>query len=952
MHLSSPRIDEDKSPDAARQWHRGRSGGIDIEAGWAGRIGGRRAVKTPPTTGAGTHGEPGERGTGEPVPSHTQAMTLVDDGSGSSPPSSEAGATAATPVNPPVVLFSAGACRIAESESRAGDVIAGHFRLESRLGKQSAFGEVWRAQDSTLDRPVAIKILKRDVCTSAVLARFEIEKQVMARMAHPNMAVVFECGSTDDGRPYLVMELLDGDILTTYCDTHALSTPERLRVFMAVCRAVDYAHQVKVVHRDLKPANIMVVKGDAGPTAKVIDFGIAKVIEGGDFTAAGTQTLVYERVGTPHYMSPEQVSPHFGPLTHRSDVYALGIILYELLTGETPFQVTTNATTRRQVQESIFGAILTQMPEPPSARAASRGKRSGSSGNDRDPEGRRLAVQLRGDLDAIVSKAIQKDPAARYGSAAEFAEDIARHLRGEAVRARSGSLYRAGRFVRCHKAASAVAAAIVAAAVVASYAYFTTDAALTRESIALAKTEEARRQETAAKAVAVVEKNNAIAARDAADRARKVEVRARGEAEELVNYMLFDLRDQLVPLGRTRLLESISARAEQYFDEQPESSDNDTLERNRGAMYANRGLILLAQGRNGDAAAAFNQAIKIMEQRLTAQPGDFVRRLDLARALDGRGLIQLDAGRENAIALDAARQTYQRQLSLVEGDGKPDGADLAATLLHASTLERLGDVEFRANALEAAEAKFSQQQKLLRALRESRAEDATVLQALAISLEKSGNLHLTRRQPEAALNCFREARELLLPLQEKTPGDLSVTHALVIVTGKLGDAELSADWPAAAPTAADRARRVLPHLQSAAEHARDLSRIDPLNHRTQRELAATHQRLGHALRELGRHDEALEHAAHNIAIATDLTRKLGENAIARRDLAISYIQRGQTLLQRARPADLATAREDFTRARASLRTTSDPAAQRWLEVAETALESLEKISNPLTKPPR
>ena len=908
--------------------------------------------------------EPPEEGSFARGPSRTQAVTIAEVGSGFPPSSRDEGPAARTSVNPTEASSSerdtVGTARSAEPESLEDEVIAGHFRLASRLGKPSAFGEVWQAHDSVLDRAVAIKILKRGVCSNSVLERFKIEKQVMARMAHPNIAVVFECGSTSDSRPYLVMELLDGDTLMAYCDAHDLSTAARLRIFMAVCRAVDYAHQIKVVHRDLKPSNIMVVKGDAGATPKVIDFGIAKVIEGGDFTAAGTQTLLYERVGTPHYMSPEQVSPNFGPLTYLSDVYSLGIILYELLTGETPFAAPTNATTRRQVQESIFSAILTQPPEPPSARAASREKRAGSSSTPRDLASRRPAGQLRGDLDAIVSKAIQKDPAARYSSAAELAEDVARHLRGEAVSARPGRLYRARRFVRCHKAASAVGAAVIIAGSIATYAYLTTHAALTRESIALVKTEEARREETAAKAVAVVERNHAITARDAADQARKVEVRARGEAEALVNYLLYDLRDQLVPLGRTRLLESISARAQHYFEDLPASSDNDTLERNRGAMYSNRGLILLAQNRNADAAAAFDQAIQIMERRLAAQPGDSARRLDLARALDGRGLIQLDAGRENPAALAAARQIFQEQLSLVEEPGTgPEETDAGPALLRASTLERLGDVEFRASTLaapglantplDAAEARFSQQQKLLEALRESHPEDATVLQALAISLEKSGNIHLARRHPEAALSCFREARELLLPLQETTPGDLFLTNALVIVTGKLGDAELSADWPAAAPTAADRARRVLPHLQSAAEHARDLTRLDPLNLRAQRELAAAHQRLGHALRELGRYEEALDQATRDLAISSDLVEKLGDNTTARHALAIGLIERGQILLQRARPADLTRAREDFSRARDQLRTLAalhpdESAIQHSLSIADTALAALDRTT--------
>ena len=860
-----------------------------------------------------------------------------------------------------------------DAELAPGIIIAGHFHLTSRLGVPSTFGEVWKAHDSALDRAVAIKVLKRELCTASLLGRFDLERQVMARMAHPNIAVVFECGTTDARRPYLVMELLAGEPLTTFCDARQLSTEERLRIFTGICRAVDYAHQIKVVHRDLKPGNILVVDGDEGPVAKVIDFGIAKVIDGGDFTAAGTLTMAYERVGTPYYMSPEQILPQLGPMGAPSDVYALGVILYELLVGETPFRPQTTLASRQEIHETIFAAILADQPERPSTRVALLGERMAVIATNRHIESRRLVSKLQGDLDAIVLRAIQKRPQERYASAGDLADDIGRHLRGEAVRARPGKWYRLGRFVRGHKAASAIGAAVLGTAAVSTCAYLATDAALTRESIALGKTEAARAEEAAAKTVAVAERSSAIAARDeatkardAAEQARKVEVRARGEAEDLINYILFDLRDQLVPLGRTRLLESISAKAENYFQEQPVASDNDTLERNRGAMYCNRGLILLAQERNADAKTSFEKAIAIMERRHATRPGDPARRFDLARALDGRGLIQLDDGRDDLRALDTARQTFQRQLELLGPEGADPAGDPSLSLLRAGTLERLGDVELRASALaseasvanaalEVADGHFARQRAILSALGKERPGDPSVRQALAINREKAGKAATAHRRPEAALRCLEEAREIWRSLIEKTPGDLSLRSRLVVADGKVGDALLSRAWPAGGLPLADRARRALPGLQAALDAAADLARIDALNIHEQRELAAAHQRLAHALGELRRFDEALDHAGRDIALSEALAVKFPDRPLHQRDLAGGFIQRGQLYLLRARPSDLPAARTDFTRARDLIggldqRGRLDDDSRRLIEAASVALAELTKARAPNSKP--
>ncbi len=931
-------------------------------------------------------GEPQATEIGSPLPgsldaggvepaSETQATTIEGNES--------ARATEVTPVpgagdrdfTPLASRSTASAVRAGEVELTPGKVIAGHFHLVSRLGKPSTFGEVWRAHDSALDRAVAIKVLKRELCNTHLLSRFELERQIMARMAHSNIAVVYECGTTDGRRPYLVMELLGGETLTTYCDAQKLSTEARLRIFVAICRGVDYAHQIKVIHRDLKPGNIIVVDSEDGPTPKVIDFGIAKVIQGADFTAAGAQTMAYERVGTPYYMSPEQVSPKVGPIGAASDVYTLGVILYELLAGETPFRPSATVASRAERHETIFSAILSKNPDPPSARAASLGDRMSIVAANRHIEGRRLPSKLKGDLDAIVLHAIEKRPEDRYASAGELADDVARHLRGEAVQARPGKLYRLGRFMRQHKAASFVGALVICTAAISTGAYLTTDAALTRESIALHDTEEARIQEAEAKAVAVLERNTAVAAkeaaeiaREAAERARNVEVRARSEAEELINYMLYDLRDQLIPLGRSRLLESISVRAERYFEEQPADSDNETLERNRGAMYANRGLILLAQSRNSEAKDSFEKAVEIMEHRYTIQPDDPSRRIDLVRALDGRGLVELADGRDDGRGLAVARKTFQRQLELLGPEPADPAADPSLGLLRASTFQRLGDLEFRLSELavspSVAEASlgmaaslFAREQNILLGLGKARPADPSVRQALAVNREKSGKVALTLRQPQTALRLFDEAVEIWQSLSVTTPGDLFLLGRLVIARGKVGDALLSVDWPTGNPIAAERARRALPDLQDTVNSAADLARIDSLNFQQQRELAAAHQRLAHALCDLRRFDEALDHSVRDLTLNKALAAKFRDQPIQLRDFAASLIRHGQILLSRARPSDPLEARTDFTRARELLEGLGqtgpgDAETRRLSEAVRIALAGMEKAGAPVSNSPK
>ncbi len=336
----------------------------------------------------------------------------------------------------------------------------GPYRLLQEIG-QGGFGSVYMAeQEEPVRRRVALKIIKLGMDTRAVIARFEAERQALAIMDHVNIARVFDAGATESGRPYFVMELVRGDPITIYCDRHSLDITARLGLFLQVCHAVQHAHSKGVIHRDIKPGNVLVATEDGRPFAKVIDFGIAKAVER-SLTEKTVFTEFRQFVGTPEYKSPEQAGGSLHVDT-RSDIYSLGVLLYELLTGTTPVDPTT---LRAAAYEEIQRIIREVEPAKPSTRL-SRSTSLDVVATARGTEARRLGALLRGDLDWIVMRALEKDRARRYETASELAADIGRHLAGEPVLAAPPSFaYRASRFVRRHRT-GVVAASLVLASLV------------------------------------------------------------------------------------------------------------------------------------------------------------------------------------------------------------------------------------------------------------------------------------------------------------------------------------------------------------------------------------------------------------------------------------------------------------------------------------------------------
>jgi serine/threonine protein kinase/Tfp pilus assembly protein PilF len=333
----------------------------------------------------------------------------------------------------------------------------GPYHLLQKIG-EGGMGEIWLAeQHKPIRRKVALKIIKIGMDTKQVIARFQSERQALAMMDHPAIAKVFDAGETEQGRPYFVMEYVQGIPITAYCDTNRLSTQERLELFIRVCEGVQHAHQKAIIHRDLKPSNILVAVQDGKAVPKIIDFGVAKATAQ-NLTERTVYTELGTLIGTPEYMSPEQAEMTGQNIDTRTDIYSLGAVLYELLIGALPFD---SKELRKAGFDEIRRKIREEDPPKPSTRLSTMREASTVSAKNRRTEPSSLIRQLKGDLDWITMKALEKDRTRRYAAPSELAADVGRFLNHQPVIARPPSaMYRAKKFVRRHRIGVGVAASL------------------------------------------------------------------------------------------------------------------------------------------------------------------------------------------------------------------------------------------------------------------------------------------------------------------------------------------------------------------------------------------------------------------------------------------------------------------------------------------------------------
>ncbi|MEZ5327641.1 MAG: protein kinase [Verrucomicrobiales bacterium] len=464
------------------------------------------------------------------------------------------------------------------------------FTIVRELG-EGGFGLVYLArQESPVRRQVALKVLKPGIDSAQILARFDAEKQVLARMDHPNVAQVFDGGETVDGMPYFAMEYVDGFDLRTFCEEQKLDMRGRLALFTEVCRGVHHAHQKGIVHRDLKPSNVMVMLEDGQPLAKVIDFGIAKALaheaDGADGAdGAAMETRPNQMLGTLPYMSPEQLTES-GGVDARSDIYALGALLYEILTGTPPFG---KAQLKGRSDAEKLAMIRDIDPPLPSVRVAGRLKKRLTTAGASTGSSTHIVKALRGDIDWVVMKALEKEPTRRYDTARQMADDLNRYLNNEPVLASpAGGWYRARKFARRYRG-------VVAAAAVVAFAFI---GAVTASGLFYVHADSDRK----AAAAAFYRSEREAAARRAAQR----------ELDSTLSFAVHDLYRQLNNSNDLEVLTEVAGQATRYFAAQLETDSVMALDLPiRRSALQNCSDILRSAGDQATAEMALKSAMSI-----------------------------------------------------------------------------------------------------------------------------------------------------------------------------------------------------------------------------------------------------------------------------------------------------------------------------------------------------
>jgi tetratricopeptide (TPR) repeat protein len=643
-----------------------------------------------------------------------------------------------------------------------GTLLAGRYLLGESIG-EGGMGTVYRAdQVAPVRRPVAVKLIKPGMDTKAVLGRFEAERQALAVMDHPHIAKVLDAGATTEGRPFFVMELVAGVPLTDYCDAHKLPVADRLDLFQLICAAVQHAHQKGVIHRDLKPGNILVGEQDGRPAPKVIDFGLAKAVGGAPLTDQTLLTAPGALAGTPLYMAPEQANG--GPdIDTRADVYALGAILYELLTGSTPIR---RDTLRRAALAEVLRLIREADPPTPSRRLGADDSAPSVAANRRTEPGR-LGRFVRGDLDWVVMKALEKDRSRRYESAAAFAADVDRFLNQEPVAAGPPTRwYRAGKFVRRNRAvvtaSGLVLLALVAGVIGTTWGLVRAANQRDRAEAATGRAERASDRAFLALDTLTEDALEELLGRRAVwgDRERAFLGKVRDQFEQLA-----DAEGDSVParriraaarlrLGSIRALLGDAAAAEADYRAAAAAFDElaDAPDRLNGAQARRRLAALLSTtGRPAEAHAAFREAGRAFDQLAAEFPTNAEYRFQAALVRNGAGYVHYQAGEFEAAEADCRAAAAELGELATADPAHPRYPTERARALH-----NVFSVLRRTKRAAEAERTIDEAVVLLRAAAGSR-QDPNVRVALAKALQSRCAILADRGAPDVAESVQREA---------------------------------------------------------------------------------------------------------------------------------------------------------------------------------------------------
>ena len=734
------------------------------------------------------------------------------------------------------------------------------YKILKEIG-HGGMGTVYLATraDESFDKKVAIKLIKRGMDTSSVLKRFVMERQILARLEHPNIALLLDGGTTMDGLPYFVMEYVEGLPVTRFCDLHQFSTEERLKLFQQACSAVAYAHQNLVVHRDLKPSNILVTEDGS---AKLLDFGIAKLLNPDWSLDTAEATATMFRAMTPEYASPEQLRGL--PITTASDVYSLGVVLYELLTGTRPFKFESHQ------PEEVAKIVLTTEPIRPSSVVGFKSKDKTptseaetlrfdgrqTSGIEQNPKSKIQNLKsLKGDLDNIILKALRKEPERRYQSVQEFSEDIRRHLVGLPVTATTDTAsYRLNKFVKRHRV-GVFAGLLIALTLLSATAITTWQAGVAKRE------------------------------RDRAEQ-RFNQVR------KLANTVLFDYHERIKNLpGSTETRKKLVTDALEYLDNLAQTSDDSVeLQRELALAYQKVGDIqsgLSDSANTGESDASlenYRKALAIQEKLVARLPESDIDRRTLAKLYVNIG-VPLGANGDLQGQEDFYRRAFTIMSELAQKDSNNTTArsDLASALRSlASAVRAKGDYDGAIIYYRQAAEIYEQ----LALVDEGAEKRTTRLRNAALIYKNMGAVFEVKLEPSPALELYRKA--LAIDTENAAANPNNVQYQL--------DSSFSYNSIASVLTDAGNFNEALENCQKALTIQEKAVADDAKNAFAQTALARTFRRRGDILQKLEKFDEASADYQKSIRMFEEFSKNDPNNVSLKARLAEIYSVFGNFLL--------------------------------------------------------